>query len=359
MSKTLFKYLKRSRFNTVIADERRHFERPFLFVIHNGANGMATFLKFNQWIQKTFALWVILFSMIALWVPELFVWLKAYIPWMLGIIMFGMGMTMTLSDFKGVIHSPKAVLIGVVAQFVVMPGLAYVLCKLFALAPEIAIGVILVGCCPGGTASNVITYMAKGNTALSVACTSVSTLLAPILTPAIFYLLASQWIEINALSMLTSILQVVLFPIVLGLVVRGLLKRQVDAYIQVMPLISVIAIVAIVAAIIAGSKAQILQSGLLILAVVMLHNVLGYLLGFGASRLFKLPYADCKAVAIEVGMQNSGLGVALAATHFATSPITAVPSAIFSLWHNISGPALASYWASRTEPPADDAVEKE
>ena len=309
---------------------------------------MAAFFKFNQWMQKTFAFWVVLFSGFALWMPEVFVWLKAYIPWMLGIIMFGMGMTMTVADFKGVLQSPKAVLIGVAAQFMVMPGLAFALCKLFELPPEIAIGVILVGCCPGGTASNVITYMAKGNTALSVACTSVSTLLAPLLTPAIFYLLASQWIEINALSMLVSILQVVLFPIVLGLIARSLMKRQAEAYIQVMPLISVMAIVAIVAAIIAGSRAQIFQSGLLILGIVMLHNGLGYLLGFGASRLLRLPYADCKAVAIEVGMQNSGLGVALAAAHFAASPVTALPSAIFSLWHNISGPALASYWAGKT-----------
>ena len=318
---------------------------------------MSTFLRFTQFIQKTFALWVVLFAGIALIVPEAFVWLKAYIIWMLGIIMFGMGMTMTVDDFKGVLHSPKAVVIGVVAQFMLMPGLAYLLCQLFQLPPEIAIGVILVGCCPGGTASNVITYMAKGNTALSVACTSVSTILAPILTPAVFYLLASQWIEINAMSMLGSILQVVLFPIILGLIVRSVLKQKVETYIQVMPLISVLAIVAIVAAIIAGSKAQILESGLLILAVVALHNGLGYLLGFGASRLFKLPYADSKAIAIEVGMQNSGLGVALAAVHFAASPITAVPSAIFSLWHNISGPALATYWASKANQIKTDPIE--
>lgn len=318
---------------------------------------MSTFLRFTQFIQKTFALWVVLFAGIALIVPEAFVWLKAYIIWMLGIIMFGMGMTMSVDDFKGVLHNPKAVVIGVVAQFMVMPGLAYLLCQLFQLPPAIAIGVILVGCCPGGTASNVITYMAKGNTALSVACTSVSTILAPVLTPAIFYFLASQWIEINAMSMLGSILQVVLFPIILGLIVRSVLKQKVETYIQVMPLISVIAIVAIVAAIIAGSKTQILESGLLILAVVALHNGLGYLLGFGASRLFKLPYADSKAIAIEVGMQNSGLGVALAAVHFAASPITAVPSAIFSLWHNISGPALATYWASKANQIKTDPIE--
>lgn len=311
---------------------------------------MTAFLRFTQFIQKTFALWVVLFAGIAMLAPDAFVWLKAYITWMLGIIMFGMGMTMTLNDFKGVLQSPKAVCIGVLAQFIVMPSLAYLLCKLFQLPPEIAVGVILVGCCPGGTASNVITYMAKGNTALSVACTSVSTLLAPILTPAIFYLLASQWLQIDAASMFSSILQVVLLPIVLGLVARSILKQKVEHYIQVMPLISVFAIVAIVASIIAGSKAAILQSGALILAVVVLHNGLGYLLGFWAGRFFQLSYADCKAVAVEVGMQNSGLGVALAAVHFAASPVTAVPSAIFSLWHNISGPALATYWASKKMP---------
>ena len=241
---------------------------------------MSGFLRFSTFIQKTFAFWVVLFAGIALIIPEAFIWLKSYITWMLGIIMFGMGMTMSLNDFKGVVQSPKAVAIGVIAQFVVMPMVAYALCQIFQLPAEIAIGVILVGCCPGGTASNVITYMARGNTALSVACTTVSTMLAPLLTPAIFYILASQWIEINALSMLSSILQVVLFPIVLGLIVRSLFKQKVEAYVSVMPLVSVVAIVLIVAAIIGGSKVQILQSGLLILGVVALHNGFGYLLGF-------------------------------------------------------------------------------
>ncbi|MHA3116460.1 bile acid:sodium symporter family protein [Acinetobacter sp. ANC 4635] len=303
---------------------------------------MKLFLSMIQFVQKSFALWVVLFAGIALYLPQGFVWLTHYIPLMLGVIMFGMGMTMTVGEFKSVVHNPKAVLIGVAAHFVVMPSLAYLLCKLFQLPPELAIGVILVGCCPGGTASNVITFMAKGNTALSVACTSVSTLLAPILTPAIFYLLASQWIEIHASSMLLSILQVVLFPIALGLVMRILLKNKINTYIEVMPLISVVAIIA-------ASKTALLQSGLLVLLIVALHNGLGFLLGFWASRILGLSYFDSKAVAIEVGMQNSGLGVALAAVHFAASPLTALPSAIFSLWHNISGPALASYWAMVAE----------
>jgi len=310
---------------------------------------MSFLTQFTQFIQKTFVFWVILFSGLALYHPEAFIWLKTYITWMLGIIMFGMGMTMTLNDFKSVLYHPKAVAIGVFAQFIVMPGLAFILCKVFSLPTEIAVGVILVGCCPGGTASNVITYMAKGNTALSVACTSISTILAPILTPAIFYLLASQWLAIDAFAMLASILQVALFPIALGLIFRAILKKKVNHYIQVMPVISVVAIVFIVAAIIAGSKAQILESGLLILGVVILHNGLGLLFGYWAGRFFHLSEPDCKAISIEVGMQNSGLGVALAAVHFALSPITAVPSAIFSLWHNISGATLASYWAAKAD----------
>lgn len=155
--------------------------------------------------------------------------------------------------------------------------------------------------------------------------------------------------------MLVSILQIVLFPILLGLIVRAIFKAKVNASIQVMPLISVVAIVTIVAAIIAGSKAQILESGLMILGIVALHNGMGYLLGYWASRIFKLQEIDCRAVSIEVGMQNSGLGVALAAAHFTASPITAVPSAIFSLWHNISGPALATYWAAKQPPETDQA----
>lgn len=301
----------------------------------------------NRFLQKTFAVWVLLFAGIAMYMPEAFIWLKSYITWMLGIIMFGMGMTMSWKDFKSVLSQPKAVAIGVGAQFIVMPLLAWGLCIAFRLPAEIAIGVLLVGCCPGGTASNVIAYMAKANVALSVACTSVSTMLAPLLTPLIFYLLASQWIDIDAVAMLVSVMQVILFPIILGVIVSGLFKQKIDQYIEMMPMVSVIAIVLIVAAIIAGSKVQILHSGLLILAVVILHNGLGYFIGYWAAKLLQLNQADAKAVSIEVGMQNSGLGVALAAVHFAATPITALPSAIFSLWHNISGPILASYWATR------------
>ncbi|UNM95821.1 bile acid:sodium symporter family protein [Ignatzschineria rhizosphaerae] len=310
---------------------------------------MQTLIRLSQFVGKTFALWVLLFAALAFFAPDTFKVIGPYVPWLLGIVMLGMGMTLKVSDFSEMLKHPKAVILGVVAQFLIMPLLAYGLSIAFSLPPAIAVGVILVGSCPGGTASNVMTYLAKGNVALSVACTSVSTLLAPFLTPAIFYLLASQWIDISMSAMFGSVIKMVLLPIALGVVLRMIFKSTIEKATEALPLVSVIAIVLIVAAVVSGSKQSIIESGLLIFAVVILHNALGYLLGFWAAKVIKLNYSDSKAVAIEVGMQNSGLGVALAKTHFALDPVTAVPSAIFSFWHNISGPLLATYWSSRKE----------
>jgi len=228
-----------------------------------------------------------------------------------------------------------------------MPLLAYGLAVLFNLPPQVAVGVILVGCCPGGTASNVITFLAKGNTALSVAVTSVSTLLAPILTPALVLLFASKWLPVSAGSMFTSIVQIVLLPIVLGIIVRLLFKKQVEKSVTVLPLVSVIGIVMVASAVVAVNTDAIVKTGLLIFTVVVLHNGLGLLLGFLLAKLLRLNFADQKAISIEVGMQNSGLGATLAMAHF--SPIAAVPSTIFSVWHNISGPLLATWWSKRKE----------
>ena len=312
---------------------------------------MNALIRLSQFVGKTFALWVLLFAALAFLSPSSFTLIGQYIPWLLGIVMLGMGMTLTLGDFREIIRHPLAVIIGVVSQFVIMPLIAYALAKLFALPPAIAVGVILVGACPGGTASNVMTYLARGNTALSVACTSVSTLLAPILTPVVFYLLASEWLEVSMSAMFISVIKMVLFPIAIGVMLRMIFNSSIAKATEVLPLVSVFSIVLIVAAVVSGSKQSIIESGLLIFGVVVLHNGLGYLLGFGVARLFKLNFADSKAVSIEVGMQNSGLGAALAKTHFALDPVTAVPSAIFSFWHNISGPILATFWASRSDNP--------
>lgn len=305
---------------------------------------MPHLLKLTQFVSKTFALWVLLFAFLAFVSPEAFLEIRGYIPYLLGIVMFGMGITLTFNDFSEVVKHPKSVIVGVVGQFVIMPAIAFALAKLFALPTDLAIGVILVGACPGGTSSNVMTYLAKGNTALSVACTTISTLLAPLLTPVIFYVLASQWIDIDASAMFASVLKMVLFPIFLGLVIRALFKKQMAQISQTMPLVSVIAIVLILAAVVAGSKDKIIDSGLLIFGVVVLHNCLGYFVGFLAAKALRLNNYDSKAIAIEVGMQNSGLGAALATAHF--NPIAAVPSAVFSFWHNVSGPILANYFST-------------
>jgi bile acid:Na+ symporter, BASS family len=301
--------------------------------------------KISSFANSTFALWVVLFSLLSFLYPSSFVWISDYISILLGIIMFGMGLTLSLNDFKAVFKQPKSVLIGVVGQYTIMPGLAYGLAVLFQLPPEVAIGVILVGCCPGGTASNVMTYLAKGNTALSVAVTSVATLIAPFLTPVLIMLFASQWLEVSASSLLVSILKIVLLPIILGIIVKLLFKNGVEKSIKALPLISVIGIVAVAAGVVAVNAESIADAALKMIFIVMLHNLFGLFFGWLLARLFRLDEGSQKALSIEVGMQNSGLGAALALAHF--SPIAAVPSAIFSVWHNISGPLLATYWGKK------------
>lgn len=306
---------------------------------------MNTLEKVSKFAGSTFAIWVLLFGMLSFLFPSGFTWIAPHITLLLGIIMFGMGLTLSLDDFKGVLKAPKSVLLGVVGQFTIMPLLAFGLATLFKLEPEVAVGVILVGCCPGGTASNVMTFLAKGNTALSVAVTSVTTLLAPIVTPALILLFASKWLPVSAGSLFISIVQIVLLPIILGVIVKMLFKKQVEKSVTALPLVSVVGIVGVASAVVAVNSERIAETGLLIFSIVILHNVLGLILGFLLAKAFKLDFSDQKAISIEVGMQNSGLGAALAIAHF--SPISAVPSAIFSVWHNISGPILATWWAKK------------
>ncbi|OOG67028.1 Pantothenate precursors transporter PanS [Ensifer sp. M14] len=308
---------------------------------------MKAVASFSQFVGRTFALWVILFAVLGFVFPDIFKQITPYIVTLLGIIMFGMGLTISLDDFKEVAKRPFEVGIGVISQFLIMPLLAVLLTAIIPMAPEVAAGVILVGCCPGGTSSNVMTYLSKGDVALSVACTSVTTLLAPVVTPFLVWTFASQYLPVDAMAMFMSIVKVVLVPLALGFLLQKLLPGLVKAAVPALPLVSVAGIVLIVAAVVGASKGAIASSGLLIFAVVVLHNGLGYLLGFFAAKAAGLSLAKRKAIAIEVGMQNSGLGAALANAYF--SPVAAVPSAIFSVWHNISGALLANYFASRTE----------
>ncbi|ERL99695.1 sodium transporter [Brucella intermedia 229E] len=313
---------------------------------------MKAIAAFSDFVGRTFAVWVIIFAVLGFVLPSTF---SVFAPWivvLLGIIMFGMGLTISGKDFAEVARRPFDVAIGVLAQFIIMPLLAVLLTRIIPMSPEVAAGVILVGCCPGGTASNVMTYLSKGDVALSVACTSVTTLLAPLVTPFLVWFFASQYLPVDAMSMFISIVKVILVPLALGFVLQKLVPGLVKAAIPPMlPLVSVIGIVLIVAAVVAVNKAAIAQSGLLIFAVVFLHNGFGLLLGYFAARFAGLSLAKRKAISIEVGMQNSGLGAALANAHF--SPLAAVPSAVFSVWHNISGALIASYYARMEDEPTE------
>ncbi len=303
--------------------------------------------RISQFATKTFIFWMLFAAVLGFIFPSHISILGGFVPYLLGIVMLGMGMTIDPKDFKIVLQSPKPVIIGVILQFTIMPTLAFLIAKGFQLPPEIAIGVILVGCCPGGTSSNVMSYLAKANVALSVAITSVSTLIAPFVTPALIYIFAHEWLKVSFASMLWSVVQVVLIPIIIGFVFQKAARRFAQKTATALPLISVIAISLILAAVVAASKTQILKTGLLIFVVVILHNILGYTIGYVLAKVFRMDYKDKKAVAIEVGMQNSGLAVSLATVHFI--PLAAVPGAVFSLVHNISGPILAKYWSSRSK----------
>lgn len=296
--------------------------------------------KISTFAGKTFTLWVLLISLIAYLQPQYFKWIGPYVVILLGIVMFGMGLTLSFDNIKEVFRRPKDVLLGVVGHYVLMPGLAFLLASGLGLPKEIAVGVILVGCCPSGTASNVMVFLGRGDVALAVAIASVSTLLAPIITPLLILLLASKWVAISFSGLFINIIQVVIVPLALGLIIKRFFGKQAEASTKVLPLVSVIAIVLIIAGVVAGSQAQLAKYGLSILGVVALHNILGFLFGFFFARLFGMDLSKQKAVALEVGMQNSGLGVTLAMANF--SPLAAVPSAMFSVWHNISGSILAT-----------------
>ena len=291
---------------------------------------------------------VLLSAVAALVFPDVLSHLKtSLINPLLGIIMFGMGLTLKAEDFRVVFSRPRDVLVGCLAQFTVMPLLAFLLTRCFQLEQALAIGVILVGCCPGGTASNVITYLAKGDLALSVGMTAVSTLLAPVLTPLLVWLLAGETVAVNIPGMLLSILWVVIVPIVLGLLVKRLWPRTTELASGYLPALSSLAICLIVLIVIAANAHKLLDGGWIILLVVVLHNILGLAAGYLIGAMLHLSPAKRRAISIEVGMQNSGLASSLAALHFAAYPLATIPGALFSVWHNISGAVVARLYARR------------
>ena len=302
--------------------------------------------KLCNYISKYMGAIVVLVAAIALFLPSSFLWVDTWaINPMLGVIMFGMGLTLSPQDFRIVFSRPKDIIIGCLAQFTVMPLLALGLSWAFALPKELALGVILVGCCPGGTASNVITYLAKGDLALSVGMTATSTILAPLLTPLLVWLLAGTMVEVDTIGMLLSIVYVVIAPIVVGLIFQRYLPKFTKSTVPYLPAFSSIVIAFVVGIVVSHNADRLLVGGMIVVLVVMLHNLCGLSLGYVIGRLLGLSEPKKRAISIEVGMQNSGLASSLATLHFAAYPLATIPGAIFSVWHNISGALVARIYS--------------
>ena len=298
-------------------------------------------------ITRLFPLWALLFTLLAWWQPSLFSDYRTMIMPLLSLVMFGMGLGLHVSDFSRALNMPRLIVLGVGLQYGIMPIAALGISMLLKLDPVLTAGMVLVGASPGGTASNVICYLARGNVALSITLTAISTLLAVVLTPLLALLLIDVHIAVPAGDMLLRIGYMVIVPVCAGLVLNHLFGARLKAVRHIFPLISVVSIVLIIAIIVALNTANLAHVGWLMLIAVMLHNAIGLGGGYLISRLLGFPERECRTIAIEVGMQNSGLAVALAIKFFPAT--SALPGAFFSIWHNVSGSILAALW-SRTEP---------
>ena len=303
-------------------------------------------------LTKLFPVWAILFSILAFIFPSFFSSFKSAIIPLLTVVMFGMGMTLTWDNFNSVIKTPKTILIGVILQFAIMPLSAFIISKSFGLSAQFTAGMILVGSSSGGTASNVITYLADGDVALSITLTMTSTILAVIFTPLLTLLYLNQVVPVPFWQILLSILQMVLVPVLLGTTINSLFNKKIEKFRPVFPLLSTIAIVLIIAIIIALNKPKLVDLNYIIIICVILHNSSGLFFGYFSTKLFGYDIKTCRTIGIEVGMQNSGLSVALAVKYF--SAIAAIPGAIFSIWHNLSGSILAGYWSSKAHKQNND-----
>ncbi len=295
-----------------------------------------------RFIEKHFILITMALCAVALAYPPSFTWLKPHIPLSLGVIMFGMGLTLDFADFREILRKWRLVGFGVAMQFAVMPLLAVGISLGLGLPAEAMIGMVVVGACPGGTASNVIAYLARANVPLSVTMTLASTCLAPLLTPAIIYLLLERQVEMDFRSMVVSVFWIVVFPLVDGLILRRIFRKRLEPLLRFFPSLSIAVIALLIACIIRLNQQTLLALPALVLVAVILHNGLGLTIGYWLARLGRCSKRDARTLAIEVGMQNSGLGVALAVKYFGAA--SALPGALFSLWHNISGVFFAKRW---------------
>ncbi len=298
------------------------------------------------WFTNLYAVWVIGASGLAFLFPGGFAWFDG--PWIngaLSLVMLGMGLTLHVADFRSVARQPLAVALGVAAQYTVMPLSAFVIAKLLGLRPEFAAGLILVGCCPGGTASNVVAYLANANVALSVVLTLCSTLLAALMTPLLTEALAGRYVPVDAWGIFKSTLQVVLLPVLLGVFLNCRFPRISSHINRIGPAVAVLAIIFIAASIVARNVAVIrAEWRLLALAGLLLHSA-GFLFGYWLVRLLRQTKLYARTVSIEVGMQNSGLAMVLAQQHF--SAATASPAVFSSVFHTVVGSLCAAWWRFR------------
>lgn len=295
-----------------------------------------------------FPAWVLAAAVLALWHPALFTWFSGpWIVWGLAVVMLGMGLTLDVRDFAAVTRMPRAVGLGFAAQYTIMPLLGWTVAKLLALPADFAVGLILVACCPGGTASNVVTYLARANVALSVVMTTCSTLAAVVLTPLLTALLAGQFVQVDTWGLFLSTLKVVILPVAGGVALNRLLPRAVASVLPIAPLVSVLVIALICGSIIAQNAAAVREAGSQLFVAIALLHVTGFGVGYLFARLLGYPTQIARTISIETGMQNSGLGVVLAQKHFATEPLTAVPGAISALTHSVIGSILAAWWRWR------------
>lgn len=299
-------------------------------------------------ITNLFPVWVLFSGALALAHPGWFTWFGGdFITWGLAVIMLGMGITLTVGDLKRVLKMPRAVGIGFTAHYTIMPFLGWGIAHLLKLETQLAVGLILVSCCPCGTASNVVNYLARSNVALSVLMTMCSTLGAIVMTPLLTKWLAGKYVPVDAVGLFLSTLKIVLAPVIGGVVLNRYAPRLVKLVLPVSPLISVLAITLICASIIGSSAKEFARSGgELILAVFLLHSG-GFFLGYFASRLLRCDELTSRTISVEVGMQNSGLGAALARDHFTALPLAALPCAISATFHSMIGSILAGIWRAR------------
>ncbi|EMH6402489.1 bile acid:sodium symporter family protein [Providencia rettgeri] len=296
-------------------------------------------------VTRLFPLWALLLSIFAYYTPNSFTGISLFISYLLMLIMFTMGVTLRISDFKRVVTRPAPVIICTFIHYLIMPLAAWLLAKAFDMPADLAVGMILVGSVASGTASNVMIYLARGDVALSVTISSVSTLVGVFATPLLTLLYADTSISVNVMGMLLSILQIVIIPIIAGLVIHHLFSEIVKKIEPFLPSLSMICILAIISAVVAGSQSHIASVGFMVAIAVVLHNGIGLIGGYWGGRLFGFDESTCRTLAIEVGMQNSGLAATLGAQYFGA--MAALPGALFSVWHNLSGSLLAGYWQGK------------